>query len=523
MINDSFDVLIIGSGHAGGMAAKVLTERGIRCLMLNAGPVADVARNAEHKPAYELPYRGFKPPGRLEHVFQANEFNANVWVDEQEVPYTFDAANPYNWVRVRLFGGRSLFWSRQSFRLSDFEFKAKSHDGFGEDWPIGYADVAPYYSRVEEIFQVSGALDGPPQMPDGNFILDDDPWSESMQRFMAAGKRVDMPVCKQRRALGRDGLASSINLLLPDAERTGKLISIANAVVRELTIDKNTGEPNGCHFVDRLSRREMSVKARVVVLAAGTLESTRLLLNSRIGNSSGLVGRYLMDQVYGPGVICSVPEARNGKATKKLMGGGAIVPRFRNIKTKSDKFLRGYALNVTSSIGAVSPRNFAAYGAELQRKLQEYHGSSFHMTMMGEVLGRYENHVRINKEKVDAWGIPVLHVETKYTDNEYDMARDAVETGSAVAQAAGFEVLSKNTVPNPPGYSIHEVGTCRMGDDSKRSVLNKWSQSHDHKNLFVVDGASFTSAGWQNPTMTILALSMRASEYLAGEMSKQNI
>ncbi len=424
---------------------------------------------------------------------------------------------------MRLFGGRSLFWSRQSFRLSDYEFKAKSRDGFGEDWPISHADLAPYYSRVEDIFQVSGAMDGPPQMPDGNFVLDDDPWSQSMQRFIAAGKSFNVPVCKQRRALGRDGLASSVNLLLPDAEKTGKLTSIANAVVRELTVDKNTGLPNGCHFVDRLSRREMSVKARVVVLAAGTLESTRLLLNSGVGNSSGLVGRYLMDQVYGPGVICSVPEARNGKATKQLMGGGAIVPRFRNITTRSDKFLRGYALNVTSSTGAVSPRNFAAYGAELERKLQEYHGSSFHMTMMGEVLGRYENHVRINKDKVDAWGIPVLHVETKYTDNEYNMAKDAVETGSAMAEAAGFEILSTNKIPNPPGYSIHEVGTCRMGDDPKRSVLNKWCQSHDHKNLFVVDGASFTSAGWQNPTMTILALSMRASEYLAGEMKKQNI
>ena len=523
MISETFDVLIIGSGHAGGMAAKILTESGIRCLMLNAGPVADVSRNAEHKPAYELPYRGFKPPGRLEHVFQASEFNANVWVDEREVPYTFNADNPYNWVRVRLFGGRSLFWSRQSFRLSDYEFKARSRDGFGEDWPVSHADLAPYYSRVEDIFQVCGALDGPPQMPNGNFVIDDSPWSQSMERFMAAGKAFSMPVCKQRRALGRDGLASSINLLLPDAEKTGKLTSIANAVVRELTVDKDTGQPNGCHFVDRLSRRELSVKAHIVVLAAGTLESTRLLLNSKVGNSSGVVGRYLMDQIYGPGVTCSVPEARSGKATKELMGGGAIVPRFRNITTKSDKFLRGYALNVTSSTGPVNPRNFAAYGEELERKLQQYHGSSFHITMMGEVLGRYENHVRINKDKVDAWGIPVLHVETKYTDNEYNMAKDAVEVGSAVAEAAGFEVLSKNTVPNPPGYSIHEVGTCRMGDDPKHSVLNKWCQSHDHKNLFVVDGASFTSAGWQNPTMTILALSKRASEYLASQLSKQNI
>ena len=523
MSQEPVDVLIIGSGHAGGMAAKILTEKGISCLMLNAGPVADVATYAQRKPRYELPYRGFSPPGRLEHVFQSSGYDANVWVDEQEVPYTFDPAHPYNWVRVRLFGGRSLFWSRQSFRLSDYEFKAKSHDGFGEDWPIDHAELSPFYSRVEEIFHVTGAMDGPPQMPDGNFVLDDAPWTESMRRFTEAGKPRGVPVCKQRRAEGRDGLASSVNLLLPDAEKTGKLTSLANAVVRELTFDKNTGRPNGCHFVHRTSRREMHVKARVVVLAAGTLESTRLLLNSGVANSSGLVGRYLMDQIYGAGVTCSVPEARNGRANNKLMGGGAIVPRFRNVTSKHDKFLRGYALNVTSRIGGLEPRNFAAYGTELQQKLDEYHGSAFYMSIMGEVLGRYENHVRINKEKTDAWGIPVLHVATKYTDNEFNMAKDAVEMGSELAHAAGFEVLSSNAVPNPPGYSIHEVGTCRMGNDPKRSVLNRWSQSHDHSNLFVVDGAGFTSAGWQNPTMTILALSMRASEHLADEMAKKNI
>src|SRR5260370_30111706 len=207
----------------------------------------------------------------------------------------------------------------------------------------------------------------------------------------------------------------------------------------------------------------------------------------------------------------------------------STIELFGHLKTDDERNLRcidyrvGYALNVTSRIGPVDPRNFAAYGAELERKVQEYHGSSFHMTMMGEVLGRYENHVRINKGKVHACGIPVLHVETKYTENEYNMAKDAVEVGSAVAEAAGFEVLSKNMVPNPPGYSIHEVGTCRMRDDPKRSVLNRGCQSHDHKNLVVVDGARFTSAGWQNPTMTNLALSMRASTHLAGEMSKRNI
>jgi len=523
MTKDPVDVLIIGSGHAGGMAAKVLTEKGISCLMLNAGPVVDVARDTKREPAYALPFRGFRPPDRVPHVFQSNGFDANVWVDEKEVPYTYDPGSPYNWVRVRLFGGRSLFWSRQSFRLSDYEFKGKSHDGFGEDWPIGLADLAPFYSRVEEIFQVDGRNEGIPQYPDGNFVPDNSAWSSSMLRLQAAGQRAGIPVCRQRRSHGRDGLASSINLLLPDAFATGKLEALQNVVVRELTVDKQTGLANGAHFVDRLTRREMTVRARVIVLAAGTLESTRLLINSKMANSSGVMGHYLMDQIYGAGVTCSVPEARGGKATEEMMGGSALIPRFRNIESRSDKFLRGYALNVSSRIGPMEPRNFAAYGAELQEKLDLYHGSAVSMTMMGEVLGRPENLVRIDKDVVDAWGIPVLHIQTKYTENEFNMARDAVATCEALAAASGFEVLAKNTEPNPPGYSIHEVGTCRMGDDPKRSVLNRWNQSHDIKNLFVVDGSSFTSAGWQNPTMTILALSMRASEHLAEQMNRRDL
>jgi choline dehydrogenase-like flavoprotein len=523
MAEEIVDVLIIGSGHSGGMAAKILTEKGISCLMLNAGPIADARKDTELKPAYALPYRGFKQPGKLPHVFQSNEFNANTWVDEKEVPYTYDPQHPYNWVRVRLFGGRSLFWSRQSFRLSDYEFKGKSHDGFGDDWPIGLADVAPYYSRVEGIFRVRGRAEGLAQYPDGNFVRDDSPWTGCMQRYVDAGKRLGVPVCKARSSEGVNGLASSVNLLLPDAFETGRLRAIPNVVVRELRADKNTGLVNEAHFVDRISRREMSVKARVVVLAAGTLESTRLLLNSKLGNSSGAMGHYLIDQIYGAGIQCSVPEARDGRATPELMGGGALIPRFRNIDTKEKNFIRGYALNVYSSMGGIAAHHFADYGEELQKKLDSYRSSGFSTNIMGEVLARFENHVSIDKSVVDAWGIPALHIETKYTDNEFNMARDAVDAAIAMADAAGFEILSKNYDPNPPGYSIHELGTCRMGDDPKTSVLNKWSQSHDIRNLYVVDGSSFVSSGWQNPTLTILALAMRASEHLAEQMRQGNV
>ncbi len=379
------------------MAAKILTENGIRCLMLNAGPVADTRKDTEMKPAYALPYRGFKQPGTLPHIFQSNEFNANTWVDEKEVPYTYDPNHPYNWVRVRLFGGRSLFWSRQSFRLSNYEFKGKSHDGYGDDWPISLEDLAPYYARVEGIFRVTGNAEGLPQYPDGNFIPDDEPWSVCMQRLIAAGQQMHVPVTKTRASRGVDGLASSVNLLLPDAFETGKLQAVPNVVVRQLSVDKNTGLVNEVHFVDRLSQREMSVKARVVVLAAGTLESTRLLLNSQLANSSGVMGHYLIDQIYGAGIAGSMPEARDGKATKALIGGAALIPRFRNLDTKANGFLRGYALNVYSSTHPMDPRNFAAYGAELQSKLDSYNGSGFSFGIMGEVLARKENKVSIDK------------------------------------------------------------------------------------------------------------------------------
>jgi choline dehydrogenase-like flavoprotein len=522
MTEEKIDALIIGSGHSGGMAANILTAKGISCLMLNAGPIVDFQKDRETKAAYELPYRGFKDPKKVPHVFQASEFNANTWVDEKEVPYTYDPNNPYNWVRVRLFGGRSLFWARQSFRLSDYEFKGKDHDGFGENWPISLADLDPYYSRVEAIFRVRGRREGIPQYPDGNFIDVDGNWSGFMERVIGFAKPLRIPVCKPRNAMGVDGLASSINLLLPDAFASGKLKAVPNAVVRELTVDKNTGLVSGARFVDRHSRREMTVKARVVVVAAGTLESTRLLLNSGIANSSGVLGHYLIDQTYGVGIVGTVKEAQNGMAPQGFMGGGAVLPRFRNIDSRATGFIRGYAINVSCG-GNVDTRCIPAYGEELQRKVESYRGSSFSTYVYGEVLPRYENHVSINKAIVDAWDIPTLHIQTKYTNNEFNMLRDAVNVSVAMAEECGVEVLARNTEPNPPGYSIHEMGTCRMGDNPKASVLNKWNQSHDIKNLFVVDGSSFVTGGWQNPTMTILSLSMRASEYLADQMRQGNI
>jgi choline dehydrogenase-like flavoprotein len=282
---------------------------------------------------------------------------------------------------------------------------------------------------------------------------------------------------------------------------------------------------NGAHIVDRHSLREMQARARVVVVGASTLESTRLLLNSGIANSSGVLGHYLHDQFYVKNVVQAVvPEARDGKARRGLMGGGGYIPRFRNLNApeKDKKFIRGYSVDFGSG-GTPNAKYYPTWGEELRKLQARDAGAAFGMTAMGEVLARKENHVRINKDVKDAWGIPVLHIEHKYTDNEFEMAKDAMNTLDEFCRAAGFDVLAKHARMVPPGESIHEIGTCRMGNDKKTSVLNKWNQSHDIKNLFVVDGSSFVSGGSQNPTLTILALSMRASEYMAGEMTKGNL
>lgn len=511
-----YDVLIIGSGASGGTVAYTLTKKGISCLMLDAGPVINYTRDRALKKVYELPYRGFGKPGRFPHVTQASEFNANLWADERQNPYTYDPNDPYYWVRVRLVGGKTLVWGRASWRMSNFEFKCKDHDGFGENWPLSYEDLAPYYDKVEPIFRVAGRKEGLPQIPDGVFLEDHSRDSESVARFTHAAKARGIPVTKSRRATGT--LASSINLLLPPALESGYLTVVPNAVVSKITTDPQTGLANGAVFIDRRSRREMQAKARIVVVGAACLESTRLLLNSGLANSSGVLGHYLFDQFYVKNSVeAIVPEARGKKNPYPLMGGGGYIPQFRNLQTREKDFIRGYAVDFSS--GGTPPSRFIpAYGEELQQQMVELSDARFTMTVMGAVLPRKEHFVQINKSVRDAWGIPVLNIQARYTDNEFNMARNAMNTLDEVCHEAGFEVLAKHSQMVPPGESIHELGTCRMGDNPKTSVLNKWNQTHDVKNLFVVDGSSFVSGGSQNPTLTISALAMRAADYMAEQM-----
>jgi choline dehydrogenase-like flavoprotein len=258
-------------------------------------------------------------------------------------------------------------------------------------------------------------------------------------------------------------------------------------------------------------------------VGASCLESTRILLNSGLANSSGVLGHYLFDQFYVKDVIsCVVPEAKGGRAAKGLMGGGGYIPRFRNLAGREKNFIRGYAYDFGSG-GTPNPRYFPLYGEALQKQLAEVSGAGFSMTTMGTVLPRFEHQVRINQDVKDAWGIPVLHIQQKYTDNEFEMAKDSMQVAEELCRGAGFEVVARHWEMVPPGESIHELGTCRMGTDPKTSVLNSFNQCHDVKNIFVMDGSAFTSGGPQNPTLTILALAMRASECLAEQMRARTL
>jgi choline dehydrogenase-like flavoprotein len=509
MATTPYDVLIIGSGASGGMAAHTLTKLGVKCLMLDAGPAFDYDRDRTLRPVYDLPYRGFGKPGRFPHVTQANEFTAALWADEKQNPYSYDPKDPYYWVRIRRIGGKTLVWGRASWRLSDFEFKAKEHDGFGDNWPLALSDLAPFYDRCEPLLRVSGRKEGLPQLPDGVFLEDQSTDSASVTRFIAEAKKRGIPTTKQRRAQGT--LASSLNLLLPDAMATGNLTIVPDAVVRQITMDRKTGLVNGVDFVDRRSKREMHAKARVLVVGASCLESTRLLLNSGIANSSGVLGHYLFDQFYVKNTVQAIVPGTGG--------GTGYIPRFTNLPGRNKNYLRGYAVDFGSG-GTPDPKYFPQYGEALQQAMNKHRGRGFNATTMGSVLPRFENHVRIDTRVVDAWGIPSLHIQARYTDNEFNMANDAMNTLAELCEASGFEILGKHDKMVPPGESIHELGTCRMGDNPKTSVLNKWNQTHDVKNLFVVDGSAFVTCGSQNPTLTITALAMRASEYMADQMRK---
>jgi choline dehydrogenase-like flavoprotein len=565
MTQKIYDAIVVGSGATGGWAAKELAEKGLNVLVLEAGRKVkpDEEYNMLAWP-YELPRRGFGNRAELERTqpiqsrnYACNEYSRKWFVNDLENPYTTPPDKPFFWIRGRHTGGRSLQWGRQSYRLSNFDFKAKTHDGYGDDWPFSYEDLVPYYEKVERYVGISGREEKLPQLPDSvfqppmNFTCGEwllrksvekmgDPWRRvTIGRTAILTKPIHQGTPDFRAACHYCGNCergcdtksyyASISSTLPAAERTKRMTLVPHAVVSHVVLDKNTGRAKGVHYVDGVTRAHREAYAKVVVICAGTLESTRILLNSApleggdqgLCNSSGALGHYLMDHAGGGGASGVMPMLTTEYQNMFGRANGIYIPRFRNLDaaSKQRSFIRGYGFQGGSnqSLSGMA-KSFPGFGSEFKKMVREYHPWTINLGGFGECLARYENHVRINRDVVDAWGIPALHIEMAFGDNERAMVYDMGETAGEMLEAAGAREIRVSHGPTSvPGILIHEVGTARMGSDPKKSVLNQFNQAWDVKNIFVTDGACYVSSANQNPTLTMMAITARAMDYLVAE------
>lgn len=583
-LKQTYDAVVVGSGAAGGMAVHALTAQGMKVLLLEAGKNQDTGKILKSMEwPYDHPRRGKMPPeyhalSTNEYTFRqspygtgspyskvvsyvqgwgGSDYSKTLVVNEKDNPYT---GTRYAWVRARTLGGKTTIWGRLALRLSDYDFKAKSRDGYGENWPISYKDVEPYYDRVDDYLGVSGVKENLPWLPDGRFQRAVK-LSYSELHLRNTLKKMDRTLTPYRAGVTTDGLKhnkyrsrcygrgacnrraggcdihaafdSPTGLIRP-AMDTGNLTVRVNSTVREVTVDGKTGLASGVSFVDSETKQAYEVKAKIVILAASTLESTRLMLLSRsekypngIGNSSGHVGHNFCEHIMGPSVAGFMPELVGKPRTiDDGRPGGFYIPRFQNLDggTKSS-FLRGYGFEGGSGCGMVAGTAFTTpgFGEEYKRKVRDYASATIEMGGFGEVLPRYENAVSLDPSVKDAWGIPVLRFSYKFGENELKMCKEMAVAGREMFEAAKFEVLSSSDKELPEGWSIHELGTARMGNDPKTSVVNQYQQSHDVKNLFVVDGSTHVSASCQNPTWTIMALCWRSCDYMVDQMKKGDL
>ena len=576
MAETSFQAIVIGSGISGGWAAKELTEKGLKVLMLERG--FDIKHLSGYKNTnkdpWEFPHRGGRTQQMindypvLKRDYPLNETNLDWWVSDKDSPYT--EIKRFDWFRGYHMGGRSLMWGRQSYRWADLDFEANAKEGIGVDWPVRYKEIKPWYDYVEKFAGISGNRDGIPHLPDGEFqppmdftCVERDA-SEKMkayykgQRHLIIGRvaNITAPLPGRTNCQFRNkcwlgcpfgGYFSTQSSTFPAAEKTGNLTLKTDAIVTKILYDKNTKKATGVEVMDAITKQITQYTAKIIFLNASTLNSTWILMNSAtdiwpdgLGSSSGSLGQNLMDHHLGVNASGKI----DGYEDKYYYGrrpNGFYIPRFRNMNGEKRDYLRGFGYQGGGSRQGWG-RNIAELniGAELKESLSEPGSWSLGMGGFGEILPYKENKITIDKnlydaegkvttdpskgkQKLDKWGLPILAIDCELKQNELNMRKDMLNDAKEMLDAMGAKDIKGNDGDGTPGRGIHEMGTARMGNDQKTSVLNKWNQVWDAMNVFVTDGSFMTSANCVNPSLTYMAFTARAAAYAVEELKKGNL
>jgi choline dehydrogenase-like flavoprotein len=559
----TFDAIVIGSGMSGGWAAKEFTGKGLKTLVVERG------RQVEHNKDYpttnlnpwEFPHNGKVPLA----VQEANPIASRCYVFKEDAMHFVvkDAEHPYvqekpfDWIRGYQVGGKSLLWARQTQRWSKYDFEGPARDGFAVPWPIGYDDLAPWYSHVEKFAGISGNHDGLAALPDGEFMPGfplnavEDHFRVQVQKShpdrhvisaRCAHLSKPQPIhyeqgrvqCQNRTLCQRGcpfgGYFSSNSSTLPWAMKTGHLTLKPDLVVQTILYDEQKGRATGIRVVDTHTKATTEYYAPVIFVNAGALNTNLLLLNSTshrfpngLGNDSGVLGKYVAFHNYSARVFAEYEGLKDLTTDGRNPASGGYLPRFRNVFKQETDFLRGYATNIGASRGLVQPTH--GLGASLKQQLERpaLGPWTVHSGMMGETIPKETNYVRLDPTRKDEWGMPLLSVSIDYDDNDAKMKQDFFEQFTDMYTKAGFTNIKTQDSHQAPGLDIHEMGGVRMGHDPKTSLLNRWNQLHACPNVYVTDGACMTSTSTQNPSLTYMALTARAVDHAVRELKKQNV
>lgn len=557
---NTYDAIVVGTGISGGWAAKELTEKGLKTLVLERG------RMVEHpnyptatKDPWQLPYADNPTEEDLK---QQGVQNRTTYTIKQSSKHWFvnDLENPYSevkrfdWMRGYHVGGRSIMWGRQSYRLSDMDFEANAKDGIAVDWPVRYKDISPWYDYVETFIGVSGQAEGLPQLPDGKFLPPmelncvEKEFKKSVKdkfdRLLTIGRTAHatapLPHSPQRgtcqfrdmciRGCPYGGYFSSNSSTLPAASKTGNMTLRPNSIVHELIYDEKKGRATGVKILDAETGEQVEYFAKVIFLCASTFGSTFIMLNSisnrfpnGFGNDSGELGCNIMDHHLSVGAYAEV-DGFDDQYYAGRRANGFYIPRYRNIGKDKRDYIRGFGYQGGGDRQGWSHMvKELSIGADLKQAVTKPGGWTIGMGGFGEILPYHENHVVINKEKKDKFGLPTLTFDAILRDNELRMRKDMANDAAEMLQAAGYKNVGKYDLETAIGLGIHEMGTARMGKDPKTSILNKWNQVHACKNVFVTDGSFMTSAACHNPSLGYMAFTARAVDYAVSELKKNNL